>query len=79
MSKWSEWKDSLGDSRPWHALDPNKKVSDPSFADLRLSICNNCDQLNSLTKQCKICFCYMPVKTTLALAECPIHKWGKEQ
>ena len=79
MSKWSEWKDSLGESRPWHALDPNKKVSDKSLAELRLNTCLSCEHLNSLTKQCKLCLCYMPLKTTLAIAECPLAKWGKEE
>jgi hypothetical protein len=79
MSKWSEWKSSLGESRPWHALDPNKHVEKQSTADQRFEVCLGCDQLNSVTKQCKICLCYMPIKTTLALSECPIHKWGKEE
>ena len=79
MSKWSEWKDNLGDARPWHALDPNKLVSDDSTSAARLALCTSCEQLNSLTKQCKLCLCYMPLKTTLASAECPLHKWGKEE
>lgn len=78
MSKWSEWKDNLGDSRPWHALDPNKLVRDDTVSAARLTLCLSCDQLNSLTKQCKLCLCYMPLKTTLANAECPLHKWAKE-
>jgi hypothetical protein len=79
MSKWSEWKDTLGDARPWHALDPSKKVSNDSTAELRLSTCLSCEHLTASTKQCKLCFCYMPLKTTLANAECPVAKWGREE
>jgi len=79
MSKWSEWKENLGDARPWHLLDPSRKINDQSIIDERLSLCLGCDKINQLTKQCTLCLCYMPAKTTLALAECPIHKWGKEE
>ncbi len=79
MSKWSEWKNNLGDSRPWHALDPGKKLKNESVAKDRLDICLGCENINKLTKQCSLCLCYMPLKTTLANAECPVHKWSKEE
>jgi hypothetical protein len=79
MSKWAEWKENLGDSRPWHALDPNRHVERESTAQYRLELCNSCDQLNKITNQCKMCLCYMPVKTMLAQSECPLNKWGKEK
>lgn len=79
MSKWAEWKNNLGESRPWHLLDPNRHVENSLTSEARLEICLGCDQLNQLTKQCKVCLCYMPAKTMLAISECPLHKWGKEE
>lgn len=40
----------------------------------RLDTCRNCDQFHN-TQFCKICGCYMPVKTYLPFAKCPINKW----
>lgn len=39
----------------------------------RVSICKNCDQLARLF--CKQCKCFMPVKTWVANANCPLNKW----
>lgn len=77
MSKWSEWKKSMGDSRPWHLLDPEKLVDDLSIVDNRMEICNSCPELVKATKQCTKCGCFMTLKTKLANAECPLGKWGK--
>lgn len=77
MSKWKEWKESLGDARPWHLLDPNKKIRQQSVIDKRIEICSGCEFFLP-TKQCDKCKCFMPFKTTLSNAECPIGKWGKE-
>jgi len=79
MSKWKEWKESLGDSRPWHILDPSRHLEDFSISEKRLDICKSCDRFNQLTKQCKECGCVMPAKVLLSNAECPIGKWGKEE
>jgi recombinational DNA repair protein RecR len=40
----------------------------------RFEICKNCDQLHS-TEFCKLCACYMPAKTWLSGASCPLKKW----
>jgi len=77
MSKWEDWKKSLGDSRPWHILDPNRHVSDSKISENRLKICAGCE-FYLKTKQCSKCGCIMPVKVQLAEAECPVGKWGKE-
>jgi hypothetical protein len=79
MSKWQEWKDSLGESRPWHLLDDTKQIKDESLIQKRYSICQECPELISLTKQCKLCGCWMPGKTRLSSAECPVGKWKKEE
>ena len=28
MSKWEEWKEAIGETRPWHLLDASKYVED---------------------------------------------------
>jgi hypothetical protein len=77
MSKWKEWKENLGDSRPWHLLDPGRKIREQAVIDKRMSICTACEFFLP-TKQCNLCKCYMPGKTTLANAECPVGKWHRE-
>lgn len=77
MSKWNEWKKNLGDSRPWHLLDPSR-YTDEEVAKKRLKICEGCE-FYKITKQCEKCGCFMPAKTKLSISECPIGKWGKEE
>jgi len=79
MSKWNDWKKNVGDSRPWHLLDPNKIVKDSEIAKNRLEICISCPRLVSITKQCLECGCFMSAKVHLSNAECPLNKWGKSE
>ena len=37
----------------------------------RLKICRKCPHYNKFWKTCKICNCFMPLKTKLRWAECP--------
>lgn len=75
MSKWEEWKESLGETRPWHLLDHSKLVEDKSISSDRLAICKTCPELIKLTTQCKKCGCFMAAKTKIQEAVCPIGKW----
>lgn len=43
---------------------------------IRYDICQKCPELRKSTKQCKICHCFMPVKTRVLNAECPLGKWN---
>lgn len=79
MSKWSEWKKNLGDSRPWHLLDPERLIEDKDIIAKRLEICKACPELIQATSQCKKCGCVMTLKTKLSSAECPIGKWAAEK
>ena len=56
-----------------------KQIKDESLIQKRYSICQECPELISLTKQCKLCGCWMPGKTRLSSAECPVGKWKKEE
>jgi len=74
LSAWEKYKESLGESRPWHLLDKENYVED-DLAKERLSICKACPELIKLTTQCKKCGCFMAAKTKLKQAVCPIGKW----
>lgn len=76
-SKWNEWKKNLGESRPWHLLDPEKKIRSKEIINKRMSLCTSCEFFLP-TKQCSKCLCFMPAKVHLSNADCPIGKWGKE-
>lgn len=41
----------------------------------RYSVCKSCENFIHLTKQCKECFCFMPMKTMFKVATCPKGKW----
>lgn len=40
----------------------------------RLDICKNCEHLGKMDF-CKLCNCYMPVKTYMPGQSCPLKKW----
>lgn len=75
---WEKWKKSQGDSRPWHLLSPDAKIQDQAKIEKRFDTCKACVHFTDVTTQCKVCSCFMKLKTTLLGAECPIGKWGKE-
>jgi hypothetical protein len=74
-SKWQEYKEKLGKTRPWDILNPNTEYVEEAESTRRYDICKACPELIDLTKQCKQCGCVMPLKTKLAKAECPLKKW----
>ena len=42
----------------------------------RYNICKACEHFRESLKQCKLCYCFMPVKTRISAMTCPINKWG---
>lgn len=64
-------------TKPWHLFDPNKPKSEQELVDYRMSICENCPEFIQLSKQCKKCGCFMPLKTKLKESKCPLGKWNK--
>ena len=74
-NKWQQYKEKLGETRPWDILNPNTEYVEEAEATRRYDICKACPELIDLTKQCKQCGCVMPLKTKLAKAECPLKKW----
>ena len=75
LNPLQQWKQNLGDTRPWDIVNPNTQWADEEKANERLSICNGCPELIKLTTQCKKCGCFMKIKTKLELAACPLGKW----
>jgi len=72
---WEKWKESVGETRPWHLLVENAKEPDTEKVKKRMDICNACPELIKLTSQCKKCGCFMKAKTQLQAAKCPLSKW----
>jgi hypothetical protein len=60
---------------------------DKEVSAARMAICETCEfygmpdaKLNWLGAQrCQKCSCYMPMKTTLARASCPVGKWSSDE
>jgi hypothetical protein len=79
-NKWEIWKEkNKGDSfSPWDMLNPKVEKLSKKESEKRLKICLGCDRLIKSTKQCKECGCFMSLKTQIANASCPLHKWGNE-
>jgi hypothetical protein len=75
---WEKWKKNIGESRPWHLLDADARISNQEKINKRFEICKTCVHFIKATTQCTQCGCIMKAKTTLKIAECPIGKWGKE-
>jgi rRNA maturation endonuclease Nob1 len=41
----------------------------------RYNTCQGCEKLYKLTDTCKVCGCFMKVKTWMPNQECPLKKW----
>jgi hypothetical protein len=74
-SPWQQWKENLGETRPWDLLNPNTTNASEEKAEERFNICKACPELVKITKQCKKCGCFMAAKTKLENAVCPLGKW----
>ena len=73
-SRWEEYKEKNGVT-PLDMHNPMTKTSSEELSTSRISICQGCPELIKLTSQCKKCGCFMPAKTKLEAAKCPIGKW----
>lgn len=75
QSKWQQYKEKMGDTRPWDVFNPKlENVTDEIFNE-RYSICKACPRFIKTTSQCKECGCVMALKAKLEAATCPIGKW----
>ena len=80
MTPWQEWKkknaekQASGTVSPLDFINPDTEYASSEEEQRRYSLCEECPEL-MLTKQCKQCGCFMPAKTKLLHATCPIGKW----
>lgn len=51
------------------------KRSDQNLASKRISICEDCSEMNKILRTCKVCLCQCDAKTRFADASCPLNKW----
>ena len=56
-------------------FDPNEPRSNRELIESRLAICNECPFFNKTFAKCRICGCFMKLKTTLQDATCPDERW----
>jgi hypothetical protein len=74
-SRWQQYKEKNGVT-PLDLLNPKTKDASDAVARARMEICEACPQLIPITKQCRQCGCFMPLKTKLEYALCPLNKWN---
>lgn len=55
---------------------PAEYVSE-EIAEHRWNICKTCPELTKITHQCKLCGCFMILKTKLKKGSCPMGHWGQ--
>ena len=53
----------------------NKIMEEQKESIEKMKICVQCDEFLKLTKQCKKCGCFMPIKVLLPKQKCPMGKW----
>lgn len=47
----------------------------PEIRNERYNICLSCDKLYKPTSTCKVCGCFMQLKTWMPEQRCPLYKW----
>lgn len=63
------------DVKPWDLLNPKQPRSEEEVRAERLAICEKCEFFRQTFRSCKLCGCYMDLKTTLGNAKCPDDRW----
>ena len=80
MTPWQEWKkknaerQESGVVRPWDIVNPDTEYAPVDEIQRRMKICEDCEHYLA-SKQCSQCGCFMPLKTRLVHAVCPVDKW----
>ena len=55
-----------------------KKFFDNPQAKERYDLCQSCTSFNATIRICNQCGCFMPLKTFVPQATCPLNKWPKK-
>jgi len=70
-----ESQNKVRDTKPWDLLNNDAPKATEEEAQRRYKICTECPELLKVTKQCKMCGCFMKLKVKLEESRCPIGKW----
>jgi hypothetical protein len=74
-ASWSEQLRSLVQTSIHYVQAERKGLETDDIVNERLSICESCDQYDSVHKRCKRCGCFMKLKTKIPSATCPLGLW----
>lgn len=50
-------------------------LSTGELAAERMKVCESCEFMAHFSTQCKLCWCFLELKTKVLDAECPAGKW----
>ena len=53
----------------------NKFFVNKEIYKARLEVCRGCDKYIKFTGNCKVCGCFMRIKASISVMECPEKKW----
>lgn len=56
-----------------HGKLPQMAIKD--LSDKRMGVCTQCEYMARLSRQCRLCGCFLDAKVKLLEAECPMQKW----
>lgn len=68
-------RDAAERSAAEHLLSDEGKVS-AEIQQARYATCQACEHLHEASNRCRLCGCFMGVKTWMKSQRCPIDKWG---
>lgn len=60
------------------ALTTGIDIASPETVASRRALCNACEMRNTLIDECTACGCFLPAKTRLSKASCPMDLWQSE-
>ena len=78
---WEQWKrnnaekQESGKVSPLDFINPDTEYVSSETQQERYFICKQCEHFRATTKQCRLCGCFMHIKTTMTHATCPANKW----
>ncbi|MBI4880635.1 MAG: hypothetical protein HY812_13400 [Planctomycetes bacterium] len=54
-----------------------KAIAPRDVALARMRLCNRCDHIDSKSRRCRLCSCYVDLKTRYAHQGCPARRWPR--
>tara|TARA_B100001971_G_C18114300_1_gene495955 strand:+ start:60 stop:350 length:291 start_codon:yes stop_codon:yes gene_type:complete len=74
---WQEIRDDAINKLKDLATSVTSGVIEKEIQEERYAICEDCSEFKKLTRQCKVCSCFMPAKTLFNKSRCPKGYWNK--